>query len=193
MPHAVMPQRPAFYPHQFSGDRISTSYDFSHDTLPSTSKPVLPLPARVHTPPADMSTGLQQHGRANGLQPNMFFDRDAARLQTRPQTHLHQTSYLTNSPPLTADMNGHRAVGKTKPPQAAPSPQSQNSSSVPGDAAAVEAPVAPSLRIPDTIRTPQTGLPQLAAEVRISPCSAFAVANQVSDYLPLLVRRRLHP
>lgn len=30
--------------------------------------------------------------------------------------------------------------------------------------------ISPNLRIPDTINTPQEGLPQLAAEVRIPPC-----------------------
>lgn len=157
MPHAVFASRPSLHqlPHQLSETRLPGSY-LSQPVVSSTKSSDL-LFQRDITPPSDMSMGIQ-YGRANGSQHHLTAQREGMGYGSRPQSQL----YSSSNPPVSHQSNG-------RPYSALPSPTSQRSSKAPESveqqSKTSDSQVAPSLRIPDTIRTPQSGLPQLAAEV----------------------------
>ncbi|KAF2102702.1 hypothetical protein NA57DRAFT_33245 [Rhizodiscina lignyota] len=86
---------------------------------------------------------------------------DALGYGSRPQTQLHQSFHQSSNLGLhhhNTYVNGSKAL---------PSPTTLRpiADQEPKEQANTDSTVAPSLRIPDTIKTPQHGMPQLAAEI----------------------------
>lgn len=156
MPHAVFARPSLQLPHQLPDSRLSSSYLGQPVVSSTSSKATDRYFQRDITPPADMNMGIQ-FGRASGSQHHLVAQRDGRAYGTRPHSQL----YPSSNPPVSQQSSG-------RPYSALPSPTSQRSSK-PTESTEKsknsDGQVAPSLRIPDTIHTPQSGLPQLAAEV----------------------------
>lgn len=187
MPHAVTLDRPVNlfsarpdsrlpHPHLLHGAASSTSISSA------SQKPGLLYFTRNLTPPSEMNVGIDQ-GR---LLPQT--QSDGLGYGSRPQSQLHHHARQQS---FNLHPNRHSA-SYSNVPKALSSPNTLRSTSTIQEskeqAKTSEANVAPSLRIPDTINTPQHGIPQLAAEVCVVSVPNFEVKRLISlDYLSLLV------
>lgn len=166
MPHAVPFDRPVdvFTPQTYQ--RITNpqlqSGLFSRALPTSTStRPNLPTFTRQLTPPSDMNVGIN-HGRMTAQHSGPHLSKDASGYGQQygqpPQPHHYSNSSFPKQTP--SYLNGAA--------KSFPSPKSHRSATTQESkeaSRAAENNVAPSLRVPDTVRTPQSGIAQLAAEV----------------------------